>query len=141
MKPAAPLLAVALAALTLAACGSTVTKEEAATSAVCSARADIKSQIDQIHNMVVAPATPVGVRVSLDAIGMDLAKIKGEQGDLGLQRRQQVMTANQAFSTQVQRIVSNLGTTLSPSSAQALFASAVKQLEAAYRNALMPIAC
>jgi hypothetical protein len=140
MKPAAP-VALALAAVTLAACGSSTTKQEAATSAVCGARADIRSQIDQIHNMVIAPSTPNGVKVALTQIGTDLTTIKGQQGALAPQRRQQVMTANQTFTAQVQKIASGLGTTLSQSTAQAQFTAARNQLESAYAKALSPISC
>jgi len=80
---------VALAlCLVVSACGESA--EEKAQSTVCSARADIKQQTDELKGMTLTTATLDGVRANLNAIRDDLDTIVGAQ---------QIQTALQGLAT------------------------------------------
>lgn len=136
-------LAVALIALTaslgLVACGES--KQDKAKNTVCSARADIKKQVQTLQSLTLSSSTANQVSSSLDAIKNDVQKISNAQSDLSPQRKTQVQNANKAFSQQVQSIVSQLGSGLSPSNAEQKLKTAANQLAASYQSALAPISC
>ncbi len=134
-----PLLLLALVlvpALGLAACGQSAADK--AKSQVCSARADIsKQQIDYLK----ALTTTTGIKNSLTAIGNDLTKIKDAQPQLNAERKQQVQSANQAFRTELESVVNNIGTNLSISNAEAKLKTAVQQLAQSYQQTFAAINC
>ena len=134
------LLVAALSfAVALAGCGQSA--QDKAKSQVCSARADIDKQLRYLKGLTITTATSTGVKNSLKAIGSDLKKIKEAQPRLDSQRKQQVQSANQAFSATLQSVASNIGQNLSLSNAGAQLKSAVQQLAHSYQTALAPISC
>ena len=133
------LVAVLMCAVALAGCGQSA--QEKAKSQVCSARADIDKQLHYLQGLTITTATTTGVKNSLNAIGSALNKIKDAQPQLSAQRKQQVQSANQAFSGTLQSVASNIGKNLSLSNAGAHLKSAVAQLAQSYRTALAPISC
>ena len=108
---------------------------------MCSARADIDKQLRYLQGLTITTATSTGVKNSLKAIGSDLKKITSAQPQLDSQRKQQVQSANQAFSATLQSVASNVGQDLSLSNAGAQLKSAVTQLAQSYQTALAPISC
>jgi hypothetical protein len=140
MKPLRLTLPLALlSALVLAACGES--KEDKAVKSVCSARADISKQISHLKSLTPTTATVEDVQSSLSAIGAALGKIKDAQGDLRGDRKQQVQNANQTFESQLKSITSSAVKSLSLGDAKTQLASALQQLESAYKQALAPIDC
>lgn len=134
------ILAVVLATgLTLAGCGDS--KEDKAQQQVCSARADIKKQVDALKGLTVSTATTDQIRTSLQQIRDDLTKITDAQKDLSGQRKQELEAANQAFSSDVKSIASELGTSLSLSSAKQQLTVALQQLATTYQKTLAGIDC
>ena len=136
------LLVVVLAlvtALALAACGQSAADK--AKSQVCSARADINKQIDYLKGLTVQTATTTGIKNSLKAIGDDLTKIKDAQPQLNAERKQQVQSANQAFRSELESVVNNIGINLSISNAEAQLKTAVKQLAQSYQQTFAAINC
>lgn len=134
------LLVIALVpALGLAACGQSAADK--AKSQVCSARADISKQIDYLKGLTLQTATTTGVKNSLKAIGDDLTKIKDAQPQLSSERKQQVQSANQAFRTELESVVNNIGTNLSISNAGAQLKTAVQQLAQSYQQTFAAINC
>lgn len=131
---AALVLATALAAFGQSA-------QDKAKSQVCSARTDIQKQLTYLRGLTITTATLTGIENSVKTIGSDLSKIKDAQPQLDTQRKQQVQSANQAFGTALQGVVSNLGQNLSLSDAGTQVRTAVTQLEQAYQQALAPINC
>src|SRR4051812_31106047 len=88
-------LAVALGlVLALAACGESA--EDRAQSTVCSARADIKKQVDELKSTTVTTASIDGVKSNLKSISDSVSTIAGAQGDLKGDRKAAVEQANQA---------------------------------------------
>jgi uncharacterized protein YjbJ (UPF0337 family) len=135
----ASLLLVLIAALALGACGES--KEDKAKSTVCDARADIGKQVDKLKGLTITTASASAAQESLKAINSDLSKIKDAQGDLSDDRRQQVETANKAFTSQLQSIAASLGSSTSLSDAKSQLSSALQQLATAYKTSFARVDC
>jgi len=131
---------VALLAFGLAACGGK-SKEDKALSTVCSARADINTQINTLKGLNAGNFTIDKVQQSITAISSDLSKIADAQGDLKGSRKTQVQNANQQFKSQMTNIVKTVGRSLSSSDAATQATQALSQLETAYKQAFTPIDC
>jgi hypothetical protein len=81
------------------------------------------------------------VTQNLDAIKTDLKNIEAAQGDLSSDRRSEAEAANKAFTSSVQDISSQLGSSLSASDAKAEVVTALDQLAASYQKAFAPVDC
>jgi hypothetical protein len=81
------------------------------------------------------------VTQNLDAIKTDLQDISDAQSDLSSDRRSEAEAATKAFTSSVQGIASQLGTSLSASDAKAQVVTALQQLEASYQKAFAPLSC
>jgi Tfp pilus assembly protein PilP len=132
-------LLVLIAALALGACGES--KEDKAKSTVCDARADIGKQVDKLKGLTITTASASAAQESLKAINSDLSKITDAQGDLSDDRRQQVETANKAFTSQLQSIAASLGSSTSLSDAKSQLSSALQQLATAYKTSFARVDC
>jgi hypothetical protein len=141
MKPLALVLAVVCcSAVGLSACGGQ-SKQDKAKSQVCSARADITKQVDSLKSLTIGSSTVSDVTTSLTAIQNDLQQIKNAQPNLDQKRKQQVQSATQTFTAQLQTILQDALKNLSLKNAKTQIQSAVAALENAYRQALAPISC
>jgi uncharacterized phage infection (PIP) family protein YhgE len=132
-------VAALTAAVLLAGCGES--KQDKATSQVCSARADIKKQVDTLSGMTASTITLNGVKSSLQGIGEGVTQIADAQGDLSSDRKDQVKQANSAFKSAVQSVSQTLLKSLSLSGAQQQLKTAAAQLQSSYKQALAPIDC
>lgn len=139
IRPLLLVVVVLVPALGLAACGQSAADK--AKSQVCGARGDISKQIDYLKGLTLTTATTTGVKNSLKAIGDDLTKIKDAQPQLNAERKQQVQSANQAFRTELESVVNNIGTNLSISNAEAQLKTAVQQLAQSYQQTFAAINC
>jgi hypothetical protein len=135
---AVAILALALA-LTVAACGES--KEDKAQAAVCSARADIKKQVDELKSMTVTTATVDGVRGNLRAISDGLTKIAKARGDLKGDRREEVDKATQTFKTKVAEVGQEIVKSVSLADSKQQIQSALQGLASGYQAAFAPIDC
>jgi hypothetical protein len=115
--------------------------EEKAQTQVCDARADLKTQIDDLAALTPATATADGVEESLNAIEEDLNQIKDAQGDLSDERKQEVESATQEFTSEVEAVANDLTSDLSLSGAQAKLETAGKQLVSSYQQTFAQIDC
>src|SRR4030081_2664510 len=88
-------LAAILGGLALAGCGESA--EAKAKKQVCTARNDIAKQITTLQGLTLSSSTAATARASFEAIGKDVAQIKGAQGKLEPSRRQQVEAATHTF--------------------------------------------
>jgi hypothetical protein len=125
--------------LALGACGES--DEEKALTTVCDARDDIAKQVDELKSLTPATVTTDAVTQNLDAIKDDLKDISDAQSDLSSDRSSEAEAANKAFTTSVQGIASQLGSSLSASDAKAAVVTALQQLEASYQKAFAPLNC
>jgi hypothetical protein len=126
-------------ALGLGACGES--DEEKAQNTVCSAKADIGEQVDELKAVTPATVTGDDVTQNLDEIKTDLKNIEAAQGDLSSDRRSEAEAANKEFSSSVQGIASELGSSLSAADAKAQVVTALNQLAASYQKAFAPLNC
>ena len=115
--------------------------EEKAQTQVCDARADLKTQVDELAGLTVATATVDGVEANLNAIEEDLNQIKDAQGDLSDERKQEVESATQEFTSEVEAVANDLTSDLSLSGAQAKLETAGKQLASSYQQTFAQIDC
>jgi hypothetical protein len=139
MRAMCSVLAVAMLVFALGACGES--DEEKAQNTVCDAKADIGEQVDELKAVTPATVTGDDVTQNLDAIKTDLKNIEAAQGDLSSDRRSEAEAANKAFTSSVQGIASQLGTSLSAADAKAQVATALDQLAASYQKAFAPLNC
>jgi hypothetical protein len=139
VRPACSVLAVVMLLFALGACGES--DEEKAQNKVCDARDDIAKQVDELKGLTAATVTKDGVTQNLDAIKTDLQDISDAQPDLSSARRSEAEAATKAFTSSVQGIASQLGTSLSASDAKAGVVTALGQLEASYQKAFAPLNC
>ena len=120
------------------ACGES--DEEKAQNTVCDARDDINKQVDELKSLTPATVTRC-VTQNLDAIKTDLKDISDAQSDLSSDRRSEAEAANKAFSSSVEEIASQLGSSLSAADAKAEVVTALDQLAASYQKAFAPLNC
>jgi len=139
MRAACSVLAVVLLVSAVGACGES--DEEKAQNTVCNAKADIGEQVDELKAVTPATVTGDDVTQNLDQIKTDLKNIEAAQGDLSSDRRSEAEAANKAFTSSVQAIASQLGTSLSAADAKAQVATALDQLAASYQKAFAPLDC
>lgn len=128
-----------LIAATAVGCGES--DEEKAQTQVCDARADLKTQVDDLAALTPATATAEGVEENLNAIGNDLNQIMDAQGDLSEERRQEVESATQEFASELESVAGDLGSDLSLSGAEAKLQTAGEQLASSYQQAFAQIDC
>jgi hypothetical protein len=132
-------LAVVMLALALGACGES--DEEKAQNTVCNAKTDIGEEVDELKSVTPATFTADDVKQNLDAIQVDLKNISAAQGELSSDRRSEAEAATKEFSSSVQGIARELGSSLSASDAKAQLVTALQQLQASYQKAFAPLNC
>jgi len=123
----------------IAACGES--KEDKARAQVCSARAEISKQVDQLKSLTLATATTTKVKDSLASIRKSLGDIRTGRKDLSGQRRKDVEAANDAFTSTVRQTLATVGTSVSAEDARAQVKGALEQLATSYRNSLGALKC
>ena len=139
--PRLGLLVAALLLIAATAVGCGESDAEKAQNQVCDSLADLNTQVNELATFTAATATTKDVQQQLDAIKNDLNDIKDAQGDLNEDRKQQVESANQEFSSQVKAVASDFGTSLSTSEAEAKLQSAAAQLKSSYQQTFAKIDC
>ena len=135
------LLVAGLLLIAGAAVGCGESDEEKAQTQVCDARADLKTHIHDLAALTPATATADGVEANLNAIEEDLNQIKDAQGDLSDERKQEVESATQEFTSKVEAVANGLTSDLSLSGAQAELEAAGKQLASSYQQTFAQIDC
>jgi hypothetical protein len=135
------LLGLCLPALIAGLSGCGESKEEKAMKKVCSARADINTQIEHLKALPLSTESVEQAKTDLSTISADLNKMKDAQSDLAPDRKAEVEKATSEFSSEVQAIVSSATSNLSLSNAQAQLKPAVEKLASSYAKALGPVNC
>jgi hypothetical protein len=123
----------------LGACGES--DEEKAQNKVCDAKADIAKQVDELKGLTAATVTSDAVTQNLDAIKTDLKDISDAESDLSSDRRSEAEAATKEFTSSVEGIASDLGSSLSAADAKAQLVTELNQLAASYQKAFAPITC
>src|SRR4051812_16686995 len=120
---------------------STPSPQEQAQTQVCSARADIKKQVDALAAMTGETVTVKAVQSSLRSISDSVKSIGTAQQDLSPDRKQQVQDASAEFKTAVKETGSTLVKSVSLSDGKKQVQDAADQLKHSYEQALAPIDC
>ena len=156
MKSLTPLIVCVCVALGLTGCGSSseegspaaeaptqapTSAQDRAVSQVCSARADIQTQVQTLTSLTADTATAATVTSALTAIQADLQKMTAAQPDLAPERKQQVQDATTAFSTELKEIVRQAVAGLAKSDARTQATNAAESLKSAVKASLEPIDC
>jgi hypothetical protein len=134
-------LILLLATSLVVATGCGESKADKAKKQVCSSKSDIQTQVNKLKGMTFSTATTSQIQDSLNSIKSDLQKISSAQSDLSSDRKQQVQAANQAFTSQFQSILSDLGTNLSIANAKTQLQTATQQLASAYQQSFAKVNC
>ncbi len=138
-RPLTLVLATAAMGVVLAGCGES--KEQKAMKAVCSARGDIQTSVNNLKSLTLTTASVNAVKDDLNSIKDNAQKIADNEKNLSSDRKQQVTQATQTFTQELQSIASGLTSNLSLSNAASQVKSAGQKLQAAYTSALAPIDC
>jgi uncharacterized protein HemX len=138
-RPLTLVLATAVIGVGLAGCGES--KEQKAMKAVCSARGEIQTSVNDLKSLTLTTASVNGVKDELNSIKNNVQKITDNEKNLSSDRKQQITQANQEFSQQLQSIASGLTSNLSLSNAASQVKTAGQKLQSAYTSALAPIDC
>jgi hypothetical protein len=139
MRTTCSVLAVVMLVFALGACGES--DEEKAQNKVCDAKADIGKQVDELKGLTPATVTSDAVTQNLDAIKTDLKDISDAESDLSSDRRSEAEAATKEFTSSVEGIASDLGSSLSAADAKAQLVTELNQLAASYQKAFAPITC
>jgi hypothetical protein len=139
MRTTCSVLAVVMLVFALGACGES--DEEKAQNKVCDAKADIGKQVNELKSLTPATVTSDGVTQNLDAIKTDLKDISDAQPDLSSDRRSEAEAATKAFTSSVEGIAGQLGSSLSAADAKAQVVTALDQLATSYQKAFAPLNC
>jgi hypothetical protein len=132
------LLLVAAIVVT-AGCGES--KQDKALSDICSARDDIKSEVDKLQGLTLTTATTSEVKGSLQKIQDDLSKIADKSGDLSQDRRKEIQDANNTFTSKAKETLSKVGTSVSIQDAGKQLNAAFDQLAESYKGSLGQVDC
>jgi hypothetical protein len=141
MRPIVAVVLIVLAALAVGACGDDESDEEKAQNQVCDARADIQKQVEELSNLTISTATTEGIEQNLQAIEDSLGEIKDAEGDLNAGRKQEVQSATDQFSSEVESVVQTVGRSTSLSQAATQLTSAFDDLSQSFQQTLQPIDC
>jgi uncharacterized phage infection (PIP) family protein YhgE len=139
MRAAPSLAAVLVAAAVVTGCGQS--KADKASDQVCSARADLQKQVEELSSLTATTATADGVKQNLQAIRDDLEKIADAQPDLNAERKQQVQDANEQFTSQLSQVAGELGSSLSASDGGTQLQDAFNSLAASYKSSFARVEC
>jgi len=151
------IVAILLALVLLAACGDSDEEnapeaapeetaqgntQETARQTVCDARDDISEQVDTLKGITPETgSTRLPYSTSLAAIQSDLLDIERAEADLSDDLRQQVQSANQAFETQVEGTVKEIGESTTVTEAESTIAAAADELASSYEETFAGIDC
>ncbi len=139
MRLPLPLVAVALAALFLAACGGD--SEEEATEKICNAADDIEKRVGNLASLTIVTASADQIEEGLNAIGDDLETIKDSAGDLRESERNEVDEAAQSLESTVDESLNEIGQSQSLEDAAQGIESAIAELGSSIGALLTPIDC
>ena len=141
MRPIVAVLLIAAAALGVGACGDDESSADKAQNEVCDARADIQKQVDELSQLTLSTATTDGIQQNLQAIKDDLRKIKDAQSDLNADRKREVESATQQFTSEVESVAKSVGSSTSLDQAASQLSSAFDDLAQSFKQTLSPIDC
>jgi hypothetical protein len=132
--------------LGLAGCGES--SGEKAAKQVCSATAEIRTQLTKLQSLPVSSSFPGEAKSSVEAIGKSADKISEAAPNLEPARKEEVEAANKAFGTEIAMITKDVVSASTSSNLSAALKSAEPQIKAAlnrlaadYKKAFEALKC
>jgi uncharacterized protein HemX len=116
-------------------------KEYEALQAVCSARADIKTRVNDLASTTVTTFTLEGFKENVGGITNDVSIIRAAQAELKPNRKAEIKAANQQFESAITTTLKGLGSGLSAENAEDKLKSAGQELVSTYKATLEPVDC
>jgi hypothetical protein len=141
VKHVGPLVLVLLLVASASAVGCGESDAEQAQDEVCEARADLEQQIDDLAGLTLTSANVDAVQDSVSAIEDDLQQIADAQGDLSEDRRQEVESATEEFTSEFEAVADDVGEDLSLSEGTARVESAATRLADSFEETFATIDC
>ncbi len=125
---------VPAAALALSGCGES--SQEKASAQVCSARAEISTQIDKLEHLTISTSLLTEAKTSIEAIGKSVTKIKEAEPNLEPAVKEQVEAGTKSFQLEL----ASIGVSLASAAKAGNIASALASAEPAVKAALSGLA-
>lgn len=116
-------------------------EEEKALQAVCKARADIQTRVQDLASTDITNFTLNGFKENVQGISNDVSTIRTNSAKLNPNRKQELQQANQEFEDAVTTSLKGIGTSLSVNNVQDKLKSAGQQLVESYKQTLQPVDC
>jgi hypothetical protein len=142
----AAMAVLCVGSLGLAGCGES--SEEKATKAVCSATAEINTNIQKLQGLAISPNFPAEAKSSVEAIGKSVDKIRESTPNLSSTHKQEIEAANKAFGAEIATITRAVVSAASSSNLNAALKSAEPQIKASlnklasdYKKAFEALKC
>lgn len=115
--------------------------EQKALEAVCGARANIETRVNNISQTTIENFTLDAFKEDIEGIRRDVQTISENEEKVKPDRRKNLETANAAFKNELLTTLKTLGTSLSLKNAEIKLTNAAEQLVESYRENLEPIDC
>ena len=131
---------VAISPLTFASCGGKSESEQAQADA-CNAVSDIGKQVKQLRSYTLATVTSDKVKGNISAIESNLKTIKDAVPKLEGSLKGQLQSATNTFSSQVSKVASEVGSSISLQAAASRLTTATTQLQQSYNEAFASVSC
>jgi hypothetical protein len=138
--------ALCAASLGLAGCGESSSEKAAKT--VCSATAEIDTQLSKLQSLAISSSFPTEAKSSVEAIGSSVKKIDEASPNLDEARRNEIDAANKAFQTEIATITRTVISATTSSNLSAALKSAEPQIKASlqklassYKGAYQALKC
>jgi dsDNA-specific endonuclease/ATPase MutS2 len=141
VKHIGPLVLVLLLVASAFAVGCGESDAEKAQDDVCDARADLEQQIDNLAGLTLTSESVEKIQDIVNAVEEDLQQIADAQADLSEERRQEVESATEEFTSEFEAVADDVGEDLSLSEGTEKVESAATQLAASYEETFATIDC
>ncbi len=149
----AVIVAAALVAAVVTGCGSssgsggsssnTSAGTTHAANKACSAMNDVKTQVSKLQGLTSGAVSPTDAAAAVQALETDFSTIKAQASKLTGTMKANVQSANDAFSSELNAVVSSVtsSSSTSLSAAASKLATAAQKLGDSYRQALSDVHC
>jgi hypothetical protein len=139
-------VALCVVSLGLAGCGESSAEKAAKT--VCSATAEIDTQLQKLKTLPISSSFPTEAKTSVEAISSSVKKIDEAAPNLEPARRQEIEAANKAFQSEIVTITRSIVSATTSSNLSAALKSAEPQIKASlekiatnYKHAFEALKC
>ena len=135
------LLAIALALVAAAGCGGSSSSADQAKTKACNAVSGIKTQVNTLKGLTPTPGSVDTAKTALQKISADLKTISDAVPEVKGSLKQQLQSANSAFTAQVSEITQSITSAGSVTAAVTALQTAGTNLAKSYQDAFGKVGC